>query len=199
MKTFVGIDISKLTFDSAVLTGDKLHHRKFSNKESGFSEFLAWVRKLAGESELNFCMESTGCYHLELALWLVDQHLWVSVENPRRIKHFAIAENLRNKTDKVDAGSIARYAKAMAPSEWNLKDPILRELDSLRTRIRQLNRTIQAENSRLENRSLGGFLKAQILESIALNQRLLKEVQERIQELMSASPKPRASTKRSRS
>ena len=60
-------------------------------------------------------MEATGIYGEALAEHLFDARLTISVVNPARIKGFAKSELLRSKTDKIDAGLIARFCYAMQP------------------------------------------------------------------------------------
>lgn len=114
----VGIDISKLKFDVIFLNqSDKYKHKMFSNDEKGFVHFKQWLESLEALSA-HFCMEATGRYGEELALFLSTQGLKVSVVNPTRIKAFARSEGVRVKTDKVDAGVIARFCKAHCPEIW---------------------------------------------------------------------------------
>lgn len=109
-KEFVGIDISKATFD--VCYSDS-KHQQFSNDESGIKEF---IKTLSYE---NHCvMEQTGNYHKPLATSLQEHGFTVSVENPLVIKRF-IQMNLRStKTDKADAQMIMEYGKQFQPKEW---------------------------------------------------------------------------------
>ena len=133
---------------------------------------------------VRFCMESTGCYHIGLAIYLAEHGDWVSVENPRRIKHFAIAANLKNKNDKVDSYCIARYAQTLSPREWNLKDPHRRELDAMRSRIKQLNQDIQREENRLENQFLPELCAHQVLCHVEFLKRQILEVEARIRQVL---------------
>ncbi|HOD35732.1 MAG TPA: transposase [Syntrophales bacterium] len=64
---------------------------------------------------LHACLEATGSYGDELALYLYDSGHTVSIVNPARIKGFAQSELLRTKNDKIDAGLIARFCLAMHP------------------------------------------------------------------------------------
>ena len=43
---FVGIDISKLTFDVAILQDGEYQHRHFDNNSGGFVRCLKWVNPL---------------------------------------------------------------------------------------------------------------------------------------------------------
>ncbi len=54
---FLGIDISKTSFD-AVLLEEKPLHRAFTNDLGGFKELQRWLRK-AAITHVHACMEAT--------------------------------------------------------------------------------------------------------------------------------------------
>lgn len=114
----VGIDIAKLKFDAVLLleTG-KEKHQTFTNNDKGHQSFKTW---LEGNNALgaHVCMEATGRYGEEVALFLHTHDFKVSVINPTQIKGFARSEGVRVKTDKVDAGVIARFCRAHNPALW---------------------------------------------------------------------------------
>ena len=77
-KTIFGIDISKNTFDVMDSNGK---HAQFENNQKGFSKFFKLLN-----SDSHCVMEATGYYHYQLAHFLVDNKIKVSVENPLSIK-----------------------------------------------------------------------------------------------------------------
>lgn len=108
----VGIDISKLKFDVVLLNDEgKQKHKAFSNDNKGFETFKEWLNSLEALTAY-CCMEATGRHGEELALFLSQNALNISVINPTRIKAFARSEGVRVKTDKIDAGIITRFCKA---------------------------------------------------------------------------------------
>jgi transposase len=114
----VGIDISKLKFDVVFVNQSGKHkHKMFSNDEKGFADFKQWLESSEALSA-HFCMEATGRYGEALALFLSTNKMKVSVVNPTRIKSFARSEGVRVKTDKADAGVIARFCKYHCPEIW---------------------------------------------------------------------------------
>ena len=57
---FVGIDVSKLTFDASILDSEEneLAHRKFRNSLSGIQEMLDWAMSFQADiSSTLFCAE----------------------------------------------------------------------------------------------------------------------------------------------
>jgi transposase len=100
---FVGIDVSKDTFDVYEPT---MGHEKFSNDNEGFKSFKKWSNSCC------WCvMETTGSYH-QLATFLLKKKLRVSVVNALVIKCFIQMKLQRNKTDKSDAKMIAMYGSS---------------------------------------------------------------------------------------
>ena len=114
----VGVDISKLKFDVVLINQmGKSKQNAFTNDQKGFDKFKPWLESFDALSA-HVCMEATGRYGEDLALFLSNNSIKVSVVNPSRIKAFAQSEGLRVKTDNVDAGSIARFCKAHQPAPW---------------------------------------------------------------------------------
>lgn len=112
-----GIDVAKKTFDVSSVKGE---HYQFDNTQEGFRSFLEYL------NATTLCvMEVTGIYHLELARFLDQQNIDVSVVNPLSIKRFIQMHLKRNKTDKADAKMIALYASTQEIFLWKPNDKLL--------------------------------------------------------------------------
>jgi transposase len=61
---FIGINISKLTFDAAYSLNSRTIHKQFSNNPKGFGEFSLWLNK--NKKELYTCLEATSIYSNEI-------------------------------------------------------------------------------------------------------------------------------------
>ncbi|KAA6328863.1 hypothetical protein EZS27_022276 [termite gut metagenome] len=136
----VGIDISKEDIyacvkecvggESAKLKGT----HKFLNNTVGFNELLVWVSKRAHGDEsasASYVMEATGSYYENLAYFLHDNRLKVSVVLPNKIKYYAKSQNLKTKTDKVDASLIADFGLSQKPALWQPMSCEYRQLRDL--------------------------------------------------------------------
>jgi transposase len=145
----LGIDIAKLKFDVALLRDDKYKTKSFPNTPAGFAALREWLHKLEA-AHVPVCMEATGSYGEALALFLTEEGHPVSLINPARVKAFAQAEMLRNKTDAVDAKVLARFARQHQPAPWHPPSRALRELQALVRRLDALNDLHQQESNRLE-------------------------------------------------
>lgn len=62
----LGIDISKSTFDIALLNDDKIKSKKFNNTVAGFAELKQWLKNNKIDTA-HVCMETTGGYEAKLA------------------------------------------------------------------------------------------------------------------------------------
>jgi transposase len=146
----LGIDISKLKFDVALLreTG-KFKHRVFPNSAAGFSQLSAWLEKQQA-GRVHACLEATGAYSEALATYLHERAHVVSVVNPAQIKSYAESHLSRAKTDKADATLIARFCSERHPPEWRPLPPEVRELQALSRRLDSLLEMRGMEANRLE-------------------------------------------------
>jgi len=174
-KAFLGIDISKASFDVAILLpNDNIKTRKFSNNKSGFKLLKVWL-KLHSYENLHACMEATGIYGEPLANFLYQANFTVSVVNPLKIKGFGMSELSRNKTDHSDSKLIARFCKAMNPPVWHPIEPERKELQALVRRLEDLQNLLRQENNHLE-----ATLSINIKKSIKL---VIKFLEKQIEEL----------------
>ena len=135
--TVLGIDIAKQKFDVALLADGKTKHKTCKNSTEGFDTLMIWLEK-QGVQKVHACMEATGNYGEDLAIYLHEAGHKVSIVNPARIKGFAQSELIRTKTDKLDAGVIARFCLAMKPETWIPPGPEIRSLRALVRRVDSL-------------------------------------------------------------
>lgn len=147
--TILGIDISKKTFDVALLANHKLKTKKFNNTSKGFIELKQWLVKKS-ICTANVCMEATGGYETPLAEYLYNNNFKVSVVNPARIKGFAMSKLSRVKTDKADCELIAYFCQAMQPNIWQPTANHIRELQAFVNLLDSLIANKNQENNRLD-------------------------------------------------
>lgn len=107
---FVGIDISKDTFDVYSNEGG---YGQYPNDRSGFRAFIKTL-----ETNSWVVMEATGSYCLPLATYLYGRDVQVSVVNPLVVKRYIQMKLRRTKTDKSDAYMIASYAAEQPLKLW---------------------------------------------------------------------------------
>jgi transposase len=111
-KNFIGIDISKGTFDLALIKDCNLSTTKsdeFSNSNEGIVKLEEFLKKQRiNMDETLFCMEHTGIYCRLLSHYLTERKYHVWLEMPVQIIRSLGVQ--RGKNDQVDAKRIAEYA-----------------------------------------------------------------------------------------
>lgn len=151
---FIGIDVSKLTFDVAYFLTGKYVNAKFSNDQAGFKAFIQHLKK--HNSKQLICLEATGVYSFSLATFLAQKSLKTIVVNPIATHAFFKMEMGRNKTDKADAQLISRYCEHIFikgdfdKRVYIPKSDDYEALQRLVTRLDQLEKSKTQENNRLE-------------------------------------------------
>lgn len=108
---FVGIDVSKDTFDVAVVGtgGDAVFSGHYDMTRKGFEMFEADIERLDNPC---FGLESTGGYHLNLLSFLLSKTEHVYLINPLLVKRFSEATSLRKtRTDPIDATHTAQFLR----------------------------------------------------------------------------------------
>lgn len=144
---YIGIDIARKKFDAAIVVGKKkARHAVFENDLDGFTELLKWIKVVP--AQCHFTLEATNTYWEELAYYLHDNDCVVSVVNPKCISAYATSQNLRSKTDKIDAALIARYGEKEQPAQWHPPQAHLRELLLLQRQIDHLKTRKSGEKTR---------------------------------------------------
>lgn len=106
-KETVGIDISKLKFDTRIHTTQRF--KTFENSYSGFRKLIKWVTNNTSYSicKTLFVFEHTGLYSNQLSLFLTEKEFSFAMVPGLDIKRsLGIA---RGKDDKIDATKIALY------------------------------------------------------------------------------------------
>ncbi|CDF79067.1 transposase, IS116/IS110/IS902 family [Formosa agariphila KMM 3901] len=107
---YFGIDISHLVFD---VTDSDGNYYQFKNTISGFKKFTKLL-----DLDSHCVMEATGYYHYQLAYYLLELGIKVSVENPLAVKRFIQMKLSKIKTDKSDSKLVCEYAKQVDLKPW---------------------------------------------------------------------------------
>ncbi len=101
-KITLGIDVGK---DELVICNWTTQRITTINNDP--QEIKAFFRALA--APLRIAIEPTSTYHLNSVDVALAQDHQVYVINPRQLRHYRDAVNVRNKTDVIDAWLLARY------------------------------------------------------------------------------------------
>lgn len=190
---FIGVDISKKTFDVAIFSQDKSSkpmHARFDNTPSGYKDFKKWLTKHgARSSEVFVCMEHTGVYGLGLASFL-EGTIPYCIVNPLQVKRSMGI--LRGKSDKVDAFLLARYCylyrEELKPAKLPTKT--LQDLRILFSERERIVRALQVEKAVLSelNPVLNENTRQRLHERMARLKKDLGSVEKDLTEVVQGDP-----------
>ena len=183
----LGIDISKSKLDVALYEASEYQLATFSNDRAGHRALVKWLKKRKAKGT-RVCIEATGRYGEQVAVYLHGRGYPVSLVNPARIKAYASSQLKRNKTDREDAKVIAHFCATQEPSLWEPPSPEVQELRALTRHLESL----KADRAREKNRKQSGVPSATVLQTIEEHINFLNEqiaaLEERIEELIDQDP-----------
>jgi len=180
---FLGVDVSKDRFHVALFCGGKYRQKSFDNNPLGFARLRRWL-KAQHASEAHICMEATGNYGLDLATFLYENGLLVSVANPARIAAFIKSELGRTKTDKADARAIARFCRASNPPPWLPPSPQRALLRDLSRRLDDLKDAQAQEKNRLKDPGLSPSVRRSIQRHLDFLKEEIQAVEKELKDLI---------------
>lgn len=155
-KSFIGIDVSKLTLDVCIINNEGFEqHQEFENNKKGFKKMLTWLVSTGvfNLTDALFCMEHTGIYTRELVEYLLIQEAKVWLESALHLKRSM--GMTRGKNDIVDSFRIARYAmtnsdKAMLVTLSNKTLQLIKDLMTNRKRVKKSIQSIKVSVKEME-------------------------------------------------
>lgn len=174
-----GIDISLKKFDACIVSLDSEHNlkvvasRKFDNAPNGFEHFYKWViknRKLKN-IPMRFCMEATGVYHENLAMFLHTKDCQLSIILANKASKFLASLGHKSKTDSIDAKGLAQMGAERKLKLWNPPAKFYADLRSM-TRYHQM---LQEHKTTLTNQLHANEHSA--LDHSFVNQQLKNQIQ----------------------
>jgi transposase len=133
-------------------------------------------------------LEATGGWSEGVAIALAEAGHVVSLVNPSRIKAFAQSEMLRTKTDRIDAGLIARFCLLHKPDPWMPPAPEIRVLQGLVRRQRSLIEMRVEEENRKGAPLVPEAVMASIEATLKHIERELERVEREIEKLFGEFP-----------
>ena len=122
-------------------------HFRVANEPEGIAKLVA---RLIERGVVRVVLEAIGPPAQRLVLALCAAGLEVGVVNPKRIRAFREAEGRHAKTDRLDAGLMARFALVMSDAVRPLPDAEALALKALAARRRQLVELVAIEKTRLK-------------------------------------------------
>jgi transposase len=156
----------------------------FANTAEGSLDLAAFCRQHNVEL---VAMEATGGYEKQAFAVLSAQGLPVALLNPRAVRRFAEGMGLLEKTDRIDAGVIARFADAKHSAPTAPASAAQQRLRSLVTRLGQLTEMQTAQRNQRLLVSEATVL-ASFREVLALLTTQIRTLEVEILEVIAADP-----------
>lgn len=144
MTHHIGIDVAKDRLDIAVHESGETF--ACSNDSAGFPGLIA---RLRGLNPALIVLEASGGYEQEALFALLAAGLPAALVNPRQTHNFAKAMGYLAKTDRIDAGVLAHFAKAVHPKLSQAPCTGQLALAELVSRRQALMEMLVAERNRL--------------------------------------------------
>ena len=143
-KTFIGIDVSKKTFDAALIRStDDLStvHRSFDQNIEGYKAFVQWLKgyDVTIADDVLICLEHTGIYISGIVAFMVSLNASIWVEMALKIKKRIGLQ--RGSDDKVASINIALYAYRYH-DEARLWNPLESTVQQLKNLLAQRDRIV---------------------------------------------------------
>lgn len=181
-KIICGVDVSSERLDARIgLEGAEL---SVDRSAEGVDELLAFCRQHGVELVV---MEATGGYEKLPFSLLWAKGLACAVVNPRQVRRLAESLGLLEKTDRIDAGVIAKFGEVKNLVGQAPASAAQQKLRALVTRLAQVTalKTTQSNQRRLVG---DAEVLASIDEVLALARRQIRKLERAIVGLLDADP-----------
>jgi transposase len=180
MQTICGVDVSKASLDSWAVG----RYQGFDYDAAGAEQLAAFCR----EHDVDLVvMEASGGVEqaVFLALWKLGQPC--AIANPRAVRSFADAMGKLEKTDRIDAEMIARYAATKGLVATPPPSEEQRQLTDLTARLRQITADLSVQKQRVHSTTNPTAL-ASLRDTIAFFERQAKAFAAQIAALVTVDP-----------
>lgn len=183
MKIICGVDVSKAKLDVCIEPGAIFG--QFDNDPAGIAELAAFCRQHKAELVV---MEATGGYERKAFVWLWEASQPCAMTNPRSVRRYAEAMGTLEKTDRIDARMIARFAQAKNLQPTPLPGAAQQRLKALVARLRQVTDDLVVQKQRRSSLLDNAEMLASINEVIALLKRQSRTLEGEIASMIDDDP-----------
>lgn len=183
MKTICGVDVSKARLDVCIEPGHR--HASFNNDAAGIAELAAFC----GEHAVTLAvMEASGGYERRVFVELWERGISCALANPRSVRRYAEAMGILEKTDRIDASVIARFADAKKLAPTPLPSQAQQRLKALVTRLRQVTDDLTVQRQRRASMFDSAEMRSSVDEVIAVLKRQSRSFEGEIASMIDDDP-----------
>lgn len=196
LKYSVGLDIANKKIDIciSVIDGNQkvtvVSSKSFLNTLNGFKDMENWIIKNHKEKEvpLVLCMEATGVYHENCALYFSERKYKTSIILPNKAKHYLISLGLKSKNDSIDAKGLSKMGAEQCLELWQPMGKFFYELRQYTRQYQNLQEQKTVFNNQLHALEHAMFkskkMIKQQLDTIKLFNKQVKELEKLIKTLI---------------
>jgi transposase len=181
-KIVCGVDVSKRRLDAHVAPSGAFE--SFDNDAEGIAALADFCRQHGVELVV---MEASGGFERQAFLLLWAAGIACGRTNPRSVRRYAEAMGILEKTDRLDASVIARFAIAKELKPTEPPTPVQQRLNALVARLRQVTEDITVQKQR-RSCAMNEEMVISINEVIALLTRQAKTLAGEIASLIDDDP-----------
>jgi transposase len=173
IKYSVGLDVSGDEIKCCISTIDSSQLVKVKatttipNRLSGFEKLHTWIGKHHKEKSIHLviCMEATGVYHENCALFLNEHSYAVAVVLANKAKRYLQSLGLKSKNDSIDAKGLAQMGAEQKLRTWS---PMSKDFHALRTLTRH-HQSLQERKTSIRNQLHAEERGMYVVESVIQN------------------------------
>lgn len=181
--TICGVDVSKARLDISIEPGHRF--TSFNNDTAGIAELAAFCREHAVTLVV---MEASGGYERRAFVELWENGISCALTNPRSVRRYAEAMGILEKTDRIDASVIARFALAKNLAPTPLPSQAQQRLKALVTRLRQITDDLTVQKQRRASMFDNTEMRASVDEVIVLLKRQSRSIEGEIASMIDDDP-----------
>lgn len=178
-----GVDVSKAKLDACIEPGAIF--ASFDNDAAGIAELAEFCRQHQAGLAV---MEATGGYERQPFLLLWEAGITCAMTNPRSVRRYAEAMGILEKTDRIDASVIARFAHAKNLQPTPAPTPAQQRLKALVARLRQVTDDLTVQKQRRASLLDNVEMLASVDEVIALLKRQSRKLEGEIASMIDDDP-----------
>jgi transposase len=183
MKIICGVDVSKASLDACIEPGAV--RGSFRNDKAGILALSAFCREHRADLVV---MEATGSYERKAFLLLWEDGLPCAVTNARNVRQYAESMGVLEKTDRIDASIIARFARDKGMRPTPLPSQAQQRIKALVARLRQVTCDLTVQKQRRSSLLDNAEMLASIDEVIALLKRQSRTLEGEIASMIDDDP-----------
>ena len=183
MKIICGVDVSKASLDACIEPG--AISDRFDNDAGGIAALAAFCRRHRVELVV---MEATGGYERRAFALLWEEGLPCAVTNARNVRQYAESMGMLEKTDRIDARMIARFARDKGLQPMALPSQAQQRIKALVARLRQVTDDLTVQKQRRSSLLDNAEMLASLDEVIALLKRQSRTLEGEIASMIDDDP-----------